>query len=68
MRITSVDVVPYALSFAEPYATALGRLERREMVLVRLRTDQGVEGLGEAVPMALRGGPSLAQVVRELRD
>jgi L-alanine-DL-glutamate epimerase-like enolase superfamily enzyme len=38
------------------------------MVLLRLRTDQGIEGLGEAVPMSLRGGPSLAQVARELRE
>ncbi len=68
MRITSVDAIPYALPFEEPYVTARGRLERREMVLVRLRTDEGVEGLGEAVPLSLRGGPSLAEIEREVRD
>jgi L-alanine-DL-glutamate epimerase-like enolase superfamily enzyme len=68
MRITSVEAIPYALSFINPYVTARGRLERRELVLVRLRTDQGVEGLGEAVPLSLRGGASLATVVREIRE
>ena len=68
MRITSVDAIPYALPFQSPYVTARGRLERRELVLVRLQTDQGVVGLGEAVPLSLRGGASLATIVRELRE
>lgn len=68
MRITSVDAIPYALPFLKPYVTARGRLERRELVLVRLRTDQGLEGLGEAVPLSLRGGASLATIVGELRE
>jgi o-succinylbenzoate synthase len=69
MRIVSVDAIPYALPFGAPYVTARGRLNRREMVLLRLRTDDGVEGLGEAVPLALRGGgPSLADTKRDLED
>jgi o-succinylbenzoate synthase len=66
MRIISVEVVPYALPFREPYVTAVGRLEQREMVLLRLRSDEGLIGLGEAVPLSLRGGISLAQVADEL--
>ena len=68
MRIASVEVVPYALPFREPYVTAAGSLERREMVLLRLRDDEGFVGLGEAVPLALRGGTGLAQVVAELEE
>ena len=66
MRIASVEVVPYALPFREPYVTARGSLTRREMVLLRLRSADGLEGLGEAVPLSLRGGAPLAQVVAEL--
>lgn len=68
MRIASVEVVPYALPFREPYVTARGRLERREMALLRLRSAEGLIGLGEAVPLSLRGGAGLAQVVAELTD
>ncbi|HEX7293557.1 MAG TPA: mandelate racemase/muconate lactonizing enzyme family protein [Solirubrobacterales bacterium] len=68
MRIASVEVVPYALPFREPYVTARGRLDRREMVLLRLRDEEGLVGLGEAVPLSLRGGASLAQVVEELEQ
>lgn len=66
MRIASLEVIPYALPFREPYVTARGRLDRREMVLLRLRSDDGLVGLGEAVPLSLRGGAPLAQVVAEL--
>jgi o-succinylbenzoate synthase len=66
MKIASLEVVPYALPFREPYVTAAGRLERREMVLLRLRSAEGLVGLGEAVPLSLRGGVSLARVVDEL--
>jgi o-succinylbenzoate synthase len=66
MRIASLEVIPYALPFREPYVTARGRLERREMVLLRLRDEQGLVGLGEAVPLSLRGGAALAEVVAEL--
>ena len=68
MRITAVETIPYALPFREPYVTARGRLERRELVLVRLRTDEGLEGLGEAVALSLRGGPSLAEIERDLSE
>jgi L-alanine-DL-glutamate epimerase-like enolase superfamily enzyme len=68
MRIERLETVPYALPFREPYITARGRLERRELLLVRLRTAGGPTGLGEAAPLALRGGPGLAEIDAELRE
>lgn len=66
MKIDRLEVVPYALPFRQPYVTARGRLDRREMVLLRLRSDDGLVGLGEAVPLSLRGGTGLPRVVDEL--
>lgn len=66
MRLASVEVIPYALPFKDPYVTARGRLDRREMVLLRLRSEDDLIGLGEAVPLSLRGGAGLADVVTEL--
>jgi len=63
--IEQLEVVPYALPFAEPYVTARGRLDRREMALVRIHAD-GLVGLGDAVPMSLRGGDPLAGIVADL--
>jgi o-succinylbenzoate synthase len=66
MRLASVEVIPYALPFEEPYVTARGTLTQREMVLLRLRDEDGVVGLGEAVPLSMRGGATPAQVAGEL--
>jgi len=66
VRIRSLEVTPYALPFREPYVTARGRIDRREVALLRVRDDEGRVGLGEAVPLSMRGGASLAQVVAEL--
>lgn len=66
MQLASVEVIPYALPFKEPYVTAPGVLRQREMVLLRVRDADGVVGLGEAVPLALRGGVGLTEVVAEL--
>jgi muconate cycloisomerase len=66
VKLATVEVIPYALPFKEPYVTARGTLTRREMVLLRIRDEDGLEGLGEAVPLSLRGGVTIAEVVREL--
>ncbi len=66
MKVTAVEIVPFALPFERPYATARGTLERREMLLVRLKTDAELEGLGEAVAMSLRRGADLGTIERAL--
>ena len=67
MKIERLEVVPFALPFKEPYVTARGRLEERELVLVRLRGD-GIEGLGETTSLSLRKGAPLAAITRELSE
>jgi o-succinylbenzoate synthase len=66
VRIAFVEVIPYALPFREFYVTARGSLAQREMVLLRLRSEDGLTGLGEAVPLSMRGGVTLDRVVGEL--
>jgi L-alanine-DL-glutamate epimerase-like enolase superfamily enzyme len=67
MKIAEVETIPFALRFAEPYVTARGTLERREMALFRVRTDEGAQGVGEAVPLTLRGGADLGKVAHQLQ-
>jgi L-alanine-DL-glutamate epimerase-like enolase superfamily enzyme len=64
-RIEAFEVVPFSLRFREPYVTARGRLEERQLALLRLRAE-GAEGLGEAAPLMLRGGTPLELIVEEL--
>jgi len=55
------------LPFRQPYVTSRGSLDARQLVLLRIRTAGGTIGLGEAVPMALRGGTSISEIVDELQ-
>lgn len=68
MRPERLQLIPYSLRFEEPYVTARGELSERQLLLVRVRDATGAEGLGEAAPLALRGGPDVAQLERELRE
>jgi L-alanine-DL-glutamate epimerase-like enolase superfamily enzyme len=65
VKIDGLEVVPYSLPFREPYVTARGRLEQRELVLLRIRAG-GVEGLGEGAPLSLRGGSQAMEIVHDL--
>jgi L-Ala-D/L-Glu epimerase len=68
MQVERAETVRYALPFRAPYVTARGVIEQREMVLLRLRTDTGPEGLGEAVPLALRGDDTLEETERAITE
>lgn len=64
MRIASLEVTAIGLPFRRPYVTAAGRLDRREMLIIRLGSGTEAAGWGDAVPMSLRGGPG-TEAVRE---
>lgn len=66
MRIRSIETYPVALPFREPYVTATGSLESREMLILRIVSDAGAVGHGDAVPLSLRGGPSLDEIRAEI--
>ena len=48
MKLASVEVIPYALPFKEPYVTARGTLTRREMVLLRIQGRGRARGAGRS--------------------
>ena len=52
MKITQVLAHPLSAAYAQPRWTAHERMERDQMVLVEVRTDQGLIGFGE-----IAGGP-----------
>jgi len=67
MLIEAAEVVHYSLPFERNYATARGNLTERELVLLRVRAE-GLEGLGEAAAMTLRGADSAARLAAELEE
>lgn len=65
MIVRQVRWAPYRLAFRRPFATAHGVFPFREGVIVRVLTDDGRVGVGEAAPMPGFGG-TLAEAEREL--
>ena len=47
-RIREIEVVPVEYTVATPYGSARGLVPKRQAGLIRLRTDDGIEGIGEA--------------------
>lgn len=68
LRIAALRWEPYALPFAQPFASAGGRLHERRGYCVRVQDERGAWGTGEAAPLPAFGGETLAaceaQVVR----
>jgi len=59
-----VRVASLTMRFAEPLRTANATLHERELLLLRLRGDDGVVGWGEAAPLEPYDGVPL-EAVRE---
>jgi L-Ala-D/L-Glu epimerase / N-acetyl-D-glutamate racemase len=67
VRLESLEAIPYSLPFRDPYVTARGKLNERELLAVRVR-GEGLEGWGETAALTLRGGAPLPELARELEQ
>lgn len=68
MHIRHVSWAIYRLPFVRPFATAHGVAIVREGVVLRLATDDGLVGLGEASPLPAFGGGTTADAVRAITE
>jgi len=50
MKITKIDALPIDLHLKEPFIIANAAIRDMQFVLVRIETDEGVVGWGEAIP------------------
>ncbi len=56
MKVTNIKAIPYRLPIRRDFGWAGLHVGIGNFVLIRVRTDEGLEGLGEAVPLAEWGG------------
>ena len=68
MRITGVEIVPVKLPLLEPFVVSYGTFPDLATVLVRLETDEGIIGWGEATPDPHVTGETFEGVVATLRQ
>lgn len=57
-----------AIPLKEPFVTANGVVAEREIAVIRLTDDDGVQGFGEGAPLEAYDGVSVDQVIDALRD
>jgi o-succinylbenzoate synthase len=62
MKIRKLTLAPFRLPLREPIATAAGRIETREGVLVSMHANAALVGYGEATPIAGFATESFGQV------
>jgi L-alanine-DL-glutamate epimerase-like enolase superfamily enzyme len=63
LKITKVEVFPIGMPYAKPYEQATGVTKVARRVVVRLYTDEGVVGLGEASTLLPNRTGESAQVI-----
>jgi L-Ala-D/L-Glu epimerase len=68
MRITHVEAIPYRLPVARVARFASGAIERADLVLVRVHTDDGVVGQAEAQPRPYTYGETQASIIAAVHD
>jgi L-alanine-DL-glutamate epimerase-like enolase superfamily enzyme len=71
LKITDVEIFLFDIPLTSPFRIAIGEMTAATDLLVRIRTDQGVTGLGEACPFPPISGETQATnaaAARAIRD
>jgi L-alanine-DL-glutamate epimerase-like enolase superfamily enzyme len=68
MKITRVEAIPFSIPTRRPFGFSGGVVHAADHVLIRVHTDDGVLGQGEAAPRAVVYGETQASVVAIIRQ
>jgi len=67
MKIISITTSLVRIALSSPYVISRGMLDAFNNVVVEIKTDEGISGFGEAVPVSLLGDPVRFKAVIEER-
>jgi L-alanine-DL-glutamate epimerase-like enolase superfamily enzyme len=68
VKIDRVEAIPLAIPYRRPFGFASGTVTAADHVLVRITTDEGLVGHGEAPPRPYTYGETAASIVAAVRD
>ena len=71
LKITDVEIFLFDIPLTSPFRIAIGEMKAANDLLIRIRTDQGIVGLGEACPFPPITGETQATnaaAARSMRD
>lgn len=67
MKITDVKIEPFQIKLTEPLRVTFSEFTYSENVLIKIQTDEGIEGYGEAAPLAYVTGELPEGTIAALR-
>ena len=62
LKITEIKATPITIPFHKPVILSFGVVDKRSYVVLRLYTDQGIVGIGEAAPLPIYSEESVETV------
>jgi L-alanine-DL-glutamate epimerase-like enolase superfamily enzyme len=69
MKITEIEVIPLQVPLKSDYHVAYGVIKRDiRKVIVKMRTDSGIEGIGEATGVPQSHGDTMEGILATIRD
>src|SRR5206468_3123465 len=63
MRVSAVEAIPVVVAKDRPFSSSLGTFDAAKAGIVRVRTDEGIEGVGEIAMLWHGGGSALCHDV-----
>jgi len=67
IKVSAIDMFPLHVPFLRPHKIALGSSDGRDILIVRVKTDNGLVGFGEAVSHPAFSGESLGILMAGVR-
>ena len=52
MKITDIKIEKFYIELTEPFKVAFAEITHSVSILIKIQTDEGIEGYGEAAPFA----------------
>jgi len=68
MKITAIHAIPVSIPFKKPFVVWRGVAKMKDHVIVRVETDEGLVGIGEASPFLYYASETQQDVVATVRD
>jgi L-alanine-DL-glutamate epimerase-like enolase superfamily enzyme len=68
MIIKDIQIGEIFIPLAKPFKTALRTVENVEDIIIKIVTDTGLEGFGEAPPTAVITGDTKGSIITAVRD
>jgi len=68
LKISSIETIPIRIPFLEPFKVTYGALSGSDHVIVRIHTNEGLVGLGDASPLTFFTGETQASAMAAVSE